>query len=201
MATGDGTTASAPVKTSPVEPSIEITSPSVRVTSPQRTVLAATSTSSASAPQTQVLPIPRATTAACEVLPPRLVRMPVAAIIPLRSSGLVSLRTRTTSSPRAAQATAVGESKTTLPTAAPGEAAIPRVSRSRSAAVSNCGNISWASCAPVTRCSASSMVISCSSTSWQAIRKAAAGVRLPTRVCSIQSFPRSTVNSMSHRSR
>ena len=38
-------------------------------------------------------------------------------------------------------------------------------------------------------------------TSWLAIRKDAAGVRLPTRVCSIQSFPRSTVNSTSHRSR
>ena len=38
-------------------------------------------------------------------------------------------------------------------------------------------------------------------TSWVAIRKAAPAVRLPTRVCSIHSLPRSTVNSMSHRSR
>ena len=38
-------------------------------------------------------------------------------------------------------------------------------------------------------------------TSCTAMRKAAAAVRLPTRVCSIQSLPRSMVNSMSHRSR
>ena len=70
------------------------------------------STSSASAPQTQVLPMPRATTAACEVFPPRAVRMPLAAIMPSRSSGLVSLRTSTTCSPRSAHALAVGESNT-----------------------------------------------------------------------------------------
>ena len=58
------------------------------------------STSSDSAPHTQVRPMPRATTAAWEVLPPRLVRMPRAATMPRRSSGLVSLRTRITSSPR-----------------------------------------------------------------------------------------------------
>ena len=33
------------------------------------------------------------------------------------------------------------------------------------------------------------------------MRKAASAVRLPTRVWSIQSFPRSMVNSMSHTSR
>ena len=73
----------------------------------------------------------------------------------------------------------------------------PRPARS----VSNCGNISCTSWAPVTRRSASSASISPSSTSWVAIRNAAAAVRLPTRVCSIQSLPRSMVNSMSHRSR
>ena len=176
-------------------------SPSWTVTPSAWATSAEESTSSESAPQTAVFPIPRATTAAWEVLPPRLVKMPVAAIIPSRSSGLVSLRTSTTRSPRACEATAVAESNTTLPTAAPGDAAIPRVSSLRSAAVSNWGNISWASWAPETRSSASSMVISCSSTSWVAIRKAAAAVRFPTRVCSIHSFPRSTVNSISHRSR
>ena len=39
-----------------------------------------------------------------------------------------------------------------------------------------------------------------SSTSWVAMMNAAAAVRLPTRVCSIHSLPRSMVNSMSHRS-
>ena len=38
--------------------------------------------------------MPRATTAACEVLPPRLVRMPCAAKKPWMSSGLVSSRTQ-----------------------------------------------------------------------------------------------------------
>ena len=60
------------------------------------------------------------------------VRMPAEAIMPSRSSGFVSRRTRITCSPRAAQLTAVAESKTTLPDAAPGDAAMPRVSRSRS---------------------------------------------------------------------
>ena len=77
--------------------------------------------------------MPRATTAACEVLPPRLVRMPCAAIMPSRSSGLVSRRTRMTSSPAADHFTAVSESNTTLPTAAPGEAFMPLAIRSRSA--------------------------------------------------------------------
>src|ERR1043166_3035653 len=38
--------------------------------------------------------MPRATTAACEVMPPRVVRMPSAACIPWMSSGEVSTRTR-----------------------------------------------------------------------------------------------------------
>ena len=107
--------------------------PRCTVTPPAVATSPAASTSSDSAPQTAVLPMPRATTAACEVLPPRLVRMPVAAIMPSRSSGLVSLRTRSTRSPRAFHSTAVAESKTTLPTAAPGEAAMPLVKRFRSA--------------------------------------------------------------------
>ena len=145
--------------------------------------------------------MPRATTAACEVFPPRAVRIPSAAIMPSRSSGLVSLRTSTTCSPRSAHALAVGESNTARPTAAPGEAAIPLVSSSRAADRSNCGNISNASCEPETRDSASSIVIRFSSTNCPAIRNAAAAVRFPTRVCSIHNLPRSMVNSISHRSR
>ncbi len=90
---------------------------------------AGTSTSSSSAPQTQVFPMPRATTAACEVLPPRLVRTPWAAIMPCRSSGFVSRRTRMTFSPWSAASTAAAEVKTTLPEAAPGEAPIALVSK------------------------------------------------------------------------
>ena len=76
-----------------------------------------------------------------------------------------------------------------------------QVSGSRLESSSNWGNISWVSCSPETRVRASSMVMSFSSTSWVATRKAAAAVRLPTRVWSIHSLPRSMVNSMSHRSR
>ncbi len=43
--------------------------------------------------------MPRATTAACEVMPPRAVRMPCAAFMPWMSSGEVSTRTSTTFSP------------------------------------------------------------------------------------------------------
>ena len=57
---------------------------------------------SASHPATQGLPIPRATTAACEVIPPCAVRTPRAWISPWMSSGVVSQRTSTTSSPCAA---------------------------------------------------------------------------------------------------
>ena len=43
--------------------------------------------------------MPRATTAACEVMPPRVVRMPSAACMPWMSSGVVSTRTRMTLRP------------------------------------------------------------------------------------------------------
>ena len=55
-----------------------------------------------SVPQTAGRPIPRATTAACDVFPPRAVKIPCAATIPTRSSGLVSRRTRMTFLPASA---------------------------------------------------------------------------------------------------
>jgi hypothetical protein len=64
-------------------------------------------------------------------------------------------------------------SKTTVPTAAPGLAPMAVSSSSASSVEPNAGNISWASCAPVTRSSASSMPIRPSSTSCVAIRNAA----------------------------
>ena len=106
-----------------------------------------------------------------------------------------------TFSPFSASSTACDAVNTTLPTAAPGEAAMPFAICSGCPDVSNVGNISWASWAPVTRVSASSRSMTPSSTSCVAMTNAAAAVRLPTRVCSIQSLPRSIVNSMSHRSR
>ena len=82
--------------TSPVVPLMEMMSPSWSTTSvPETTTsLALASIFSASAPQTQGAPMPRAMTAAWLVLPPWEVRMPSAATIPLRSSGVVSQRTR-----------------------------------------------------------------------------------------------------------
>ena len=116
-------------------------SPSFTTTLPIVAVRSAWETSIASAPQTQVLPIPLATTAAWDVLPPRAVKIPFAAIMPSRSSGFVSRRTKTTRSPSSAHLTAVAESKTALPTAAPGEAAIPVATTFSVVAASNCGNI------------------------------------------------------------
>ena len=150
-------------------------------------------------PDTQQVPIPRATTAAWEVIPPRTVRIPWAAFIPSISSGEVSRRTRTTFSPLAAHSFASSALKTILPHAAPGEAARAFASGSAffSASASNCG------CSRVSRlrgsimATASSGVLMPSSTRSQAIFNAAWAVLLPFLVCSMYSLPCSTVNSIS----
>src|SRR6266568_4339089 len=69
---------------------------------------------SASHPATQGLPMPRATTAACEVIPPCAVRTPFAWTRPWMSSGVVSQRTRMTLSPAFPRCSAVSASRTTL---------------------------------------------------------------------------------------
>ena len=84
------------------------------------------STCTAPAPDTQHLPMPRATTAACEVMPPRAVRMPLATLMPRRSSGEVSWRTRITALPRLAHSSASSAKNTICPVAAPGDAGRPR---------------------------------------------------------------------------
>ena len=76
--------------------------------------------------------MPRATTAAWLVMPPREVRMPLAACMPWMSSGEVSMRTRITASPLAAMRSASSALNTTLPETAPGEAGRPLAIRSRS---------------------------------------------------------------------
>ena len=58
-------------------------------------------------------------------MPPNAVNMPWAAAIPPISSGDVSSLTKITFSPFAAMASALSAVKTTLPTAAPGEAGRP----------------------------------------------------------------------------
>ena len=74
-------------------------------------------------PDTQQVPMPRATTAAWLVMPPRTVKMPWAAFMPSISSGEVSRRTKTTFSPLAFHSFASSAENTILPQAAPGEAA------------------------------------------------------------------------------
>ena len=76
-------------------------------------------------PDTQQVPIPRATTAACDVIPPRTVRIPCEAFIPSISSGDVSSLTRTTFLPASAHVLASSAVNTICPLAAPGEAARP----------------------------------------------------------------------------
>ena len=102
--------------------------------------------------------MPRATTAACDTRPPRDVRMPSAAIMPCRSSGDVSGRTRITCSPASWRASASSAVKYTLPTAAPGDAFRPLASTVNFAFGSNCGCSSWSSCAGCTRSTASRLV-------------------------------------------
>ena len=83
-----------------------------------------------STPHTHGFPMPRATTAACDVMPPWAVSTPCAWITPWMSSGVVSHRTRITGSPARPRASAVSASNTALPTAAPGDALRPLASTS-----------------------------------------------------------------------
>ena len=145
--------------------------------------------------------MPRATTAACEVMPPRVVRMPSAACMPWMSSGEVSTRTRITRLSFALRVSASSDENTISPEAAPGEAGSPVASTLRSALGSMVGCRSWSSAAGSMRTTASSRVIRPSFASSTAILSAALAVRLPERVCSIHSLPRSTVNSRSCMSR
>ena len=125
--------------------------------------------------------MPRATTAACEVMPPRVVRMPSAACMPWMSSGEVSTRTRMTFLPSALSRVASSDVNTISPDAAPGEAGRPVAITLRSAFGSMVGCRSWSSEAGSIRATASSLVISFSFASSTAMRSAALAVRLPER--------------------
>ncbi len=164
--------------------------------------------SSAVAPTTAGLPNCRATSAAWLVRPPRDVRMPRAASMPCTSSGLVSGRAMMTAffSSRL-QRSAVSGSNTSTPDAAPGDTLrplpirSPRAAAALRAATANCGCRNQSTCSGVTRCTASARVMRRSFASATAMRTAACAVRLASRVCSIHSLPRSTVNSTSCTSR
>ena len=91
---------------------------------------------------------------------------------------------------------------TISPVAAPGEAGRPRaIERALGASGSSVGCRSWSSESGSMRPIASSRVISPSAAMSTAIFSAALAVRLPERVCSIHSLPRSMVNSTSCMSR
>mmetsp|Transcript_17127 Transcript_17127/g.40886 ORF Transcript_17127/g.40886 Transcript_17127/m.40886 type:complete len:379 (+) Transcript_17127:738-1874(+) len=181
-----GTSSFFPRTTSPVVPLSDTQSPS-RNTSPVDrtvTVLDATSTCSASHPHTHGLPQPRATTAAWDVIPPRLVRMPAAAHIPPTSSGVVSGRVSSTDSPLDAHSSASVALNTTRPTAAPGDALSPFATTSPWYAFGslNCGCSSWSRWLGSTIITAWAHVISRSRCRSTAIFRAARPVRLPLRV-------------------
>ena len=109
------------------------------------------STSSASAPHTQVRPMPRATTAAWEVLPPRLVRMP--ARRPCRAGRRGWSPCAPGSRPRRARPTPrpCRSRRPPCPRPRRGRRSCRVAIRVRSASSSKRGNISCASWAPVTR--------------------------------------------------
>ena len=141
--------------------------------------------SSSPAPATQGLPIPRATSAAWLALPPLLVRIPSAAWKPAMSSASVKGRTRITSRPSAAAATASSAVKTISPLAAPGEAATPLVSVSNFASAANesCSSASSRSASIVH--SAAALSSRPSLTASTAKRTAACAGRLALRVWSM----------------
>ena len=129
--------------------------------------------------------MPRATSAAWLALPPSEVRIPRAAWKPATSSASVNGRTRITSRPSSAAATASSAVNTISPFAAPGEAATPLASTSYSASRSKvgCSSASRRSASIVT--SASSRVSNRSFTASTANRTAACAGRLALRVWSM----------------
>mmetsp|Transcript_14086 Transcript_14086/g.33213 ORF Transcript_14086/g.33213 Transcript_14086/m.33213 type:complete len:403 (+) Transcript_14086:829-2037(+) len=182
---------------SPEEPLMEIQSPSRNTLPPSVICLASSSTNMSVQPHTQGLPHPRATTAACDVIPPRCVRMPLAACMPPMSSAHVSVRTSSESLPSRFNARASSEWKTSCPTAAPGEAGSPDPITSSLYLLANCGWSIWSTCSGLTSCRQSSLEISPSWNISTAMRMAAGPVRFPLRHCSMKRMPSWMVNSMS----
>ena len=117
-----------PIYTLPAVPSIEMISPSL-ISKPlcALIIFLASSTLSSEQPATQHLPIPLATTAAWDVIPPLAVKMPSARTIPSISSGEVSSRTRIVAIPFSCISFTASGQNTTAPLAAPGEAGKPFV--------------------------------------------------------------------------
>ena len=100
--TSGSTSGTSSVVIEPVVPSMASRSPACSVVPSTRTSPADTSISRSLAPVTAGTPIPRATSAACEALPPSEVTIPLAAWKPATSSASVNGRARITSRPSAA---------------------------------------------------------------------------------------------------
>ncbi len=177
------TVGTSPAYTLPLPPSMVTKSPSCRVVSPMVAQRLMSSMWIASQPETQGLPMPRATTAACEVLPLRLVRMPWAWKKPWMSSGFVSSRTRMMRSPLRPRASAVSASNTILPEAAPGEAGRLTASGLPLKSGASCGTRSCSSIAGSMRSSAFSLVTRPSLNISTDVRTIAVAFILPLRVC------------------
>ena len=114
------------------------------------------STLSVRTPATQGLPVMRATTPAWLVMPPRAVRMPVAAFMPSMSVGPVSVTTRMQCRPRAFSRAASSGVKTISPLAAPGDTPRPVAigvasERDRRRGCSNCCSRAGSMCATASR--------------------------------------------------
>ena len=193
------TLATSPKYTTPVEPSRDIKSPSFKTKSSFLTSFAASSTLISPHPATQHLPIPLATTAAWEVIPPLAVSIPSEHTIPSISSGEVSCLTSITFSPFCEAFAASSALKYILPLPAPGDAGKPFVKTvaSFNALSSNLGWSNWSNCLGSILIIASSLVISPSLTKSTATFMADAAVLLPFLVCKKNNLPFSIVNSTS----
>ncbi len=178
------TSGACPRMTCPEAPSMVIKSPARTSTPPIRQYPELSLMTNSRQPTTQLLPIPRATTAAWLVIPPRAVRIPCAACIPRMSSGDVSVRTNNTRSPASCRRTASSAVNTTRPLAAPGDAGNPLANTVSSAIGSIIGCSNWSICSGATRMTASRSSKSPSCTMSTAMRTAAGAVRFAERVCS-----------------
>ena len=127
--------------------------------------------------------------------------MPAARAIPWTSSGDVSARTRIGGRPSSAAAMAASGFVAIGPLAIPGEAGRPVASGSRKL-LRLVAIVGGSASSGATRSTAAARETGNDSSSAMstAIRRAACGLRFPTRTWSSHSRPSSIVNSMSHRS-
>ena len=145
-------------------------------------VRAFASMQSAEQPTRQTLPMCLATTAACEVRPPRAVSTPTAVAMPAMSSVLVSARTRMAGRPFAARRSQAFVSSAMAPTASPMLAGTACARATSPSPATRRRSIAPRSM-PSSRARALSGATIPSRTCSTAMRSAAHGVRLAVRVC------------------